>query len=147
MGSCLLADMIDWEHDMGDRLASKQLPILELQLHIDPKDREKLVKHIFYQKGITNKAIVAAESSMPTKIQFSTLVEELCQRLRTTLSSLLEAERDDLVREFNAGMLKANHSQKFRLKVTQAALPRFSALQEDNREGEDKNYTGTEKRS
>ena len=82
---------------------------------------------------------------MSTKINFFNLVEDLCQRLRNTLPSLLEAERDDLVREFNARILKANNSQKFRLLVTQAALPRFSALHEDNREGRKKLCRNREK--
>ena len=102
------------------------------------------MKHRIYQKEIANKAIVAAESSMSTKMNFFNLVEDLCRRLRNPLPSLLEAERDDLVREFNARILKANNSQKFRLLVTQAALPRFSTLHED-REGRQKLCRNREK--
>ena len=133
-------DMIKWEHDSVEQHDNGRLPVLDLLLHIDPEDRANPVKHRFYQKDIANKTVVQAESSMPTRMKFSTLVEDLCRRLRNTSPSLLEAEKAALVRKFDARMIKVNHSEKFRIHVTETALSRFSSLQEDEKLGRQRLY-------
>ena len=116
--------MIKWEADWPDKHSDIQIPVLDLKIFIDRQDRGELIKHRFYQKPVKNKSLVSANSGMLHRIVFATLVEEDSRRLCNTSPSLLEEEQKDLIREFNAWLwlMKAEHKETFRMKVTKAAI-------------------------
>ena len=92
-----ITPMVVWEHDWPDKHPDGWLPVLDIQMKVDPDDRDNLVKHKFYQKPVSNKNLVSADSCMPRNVKFSTLVEEGYRRLRNSSPSVLQAEQGSIL--------------------------------------------------
>ena len=87
-----VTSMITWEEDCQSFHPDQQLPMLDLKIHLDKNDYLTPIKYRFYQKQVANRALVAADSTMPQKMKVSVLTEEGSRRLRNTCPSLLAGE-------------------------------------------------------
>ena len=67
-------------------------------------------------------------------------MEDLCRRFRNTSPSLLGERMEQLVVDFNVRMAQGDHSQKFRLQVTEDAVRKYRGMMEADQDGTKKLY-------
>ena len=130
-----LTEMVKWEYDITDKYTDGFLPMLDLKVKIDKDDPMEPVKFMFYQKPMASRNLVSAMSAMPSRLVFTTLVEEGMRRLRNTSPSLIPTEKAALMKEFNLWMMQSGHTQEFRLNVTRKVMLKYKEARKTEDEG------------
>ena len=89
---------------------------------------------------MANRNVVSAYSAMPSRLTFTTLVEEGLRRLRNTSLSLVQVEKEFLLRQFNLWMSKGGHDEDFWLNVMRKVLLKYQDLIKKEARGERRLY-------
>ena len=96
-----VTEMLKWEMDVPDYHQDGKLTVLDLKLYIDSDDQNCPIKHIFYKKPVSSRALIPQVSALPTNTKRPILIQEGLRRVRSnSLSSQLE-EFTKTVRSFN----------------------------------------------
>ena len=109
------------------------LPVLDLNIWLDETDKSTPIKHMFYQKKVSNKSLVLAESAMPFNMKRATLVEEGLRRMKNCSPCLSWPNISNIMTEFNWCMMISGHKEKFRKDITLKVMDKYDKLLENDK--------------
>ena len=132
---------VDYPSQHGDR----KLPILDLKVWLEKKNREvegaqgqpvSVVLHEFFYKDLSSRSVINARSALPWNCKRTILTQEV---LRIFLNCSRELPWETVVAHVNYMMLRFQYSrynQKFRMEVVRSALSAYDRLVKLDASGE-----------
>ena len=124
---------IQLEADYPTRYEDRKVPILDLKVWIDERNR---VVHEYYMKPVASKAVVNHRSAMPLKDRRTVITQEIL-RIVLRCSPLLPWERVKMhVEEYMMRLQFSGYDEQFRQQVLRSAAKAYRKIKGKVRRGE-----------
>ena len=128
---------IEIEVDYPSKYSDKKLPILDLKVWLEEIDNKHYIKHEYYHKKISSKAVINARSAVSWKSKRTILVQQMIRIMRNCSSRDLPWE--DVCKHLSDMMKRiqfSGYDHKFRYEVVTSALKAYGIMKEKDVTGE-----------
>ena len=99
----------------------EKVPILNLKVWMEEKDRKRIIMYEHYRKGVATKTTIHTRSAVPTKQKKTILTQELLQIMRNCCPQLDEDQRNRHINEYMMRMQFSGYDKEFRFDVYNSA--------------------------
>ena len=120
------------KEDCPSNHVDREMPILDLKVSICNKEEGSRICHKFFKKPMATKELVTKDTAMPTFQKKSILIEEGRRRIKNFNLSTDWSEKMEEIRNFNRQMKKDNHTEKFRIEVTEKVIDKIKVEMEND---------------
>ena len=127
---------IEIEVDYPSKYSDKKLPILDLKVWLEEIDNKHYIKHEYYHKKISSKAVINARSAMSWKSKRTILVQQTIRIMRNCSRDL---PWEDICKHLSDMMKRiqfSGYDQKFRYDILTSALKAYGIMKEKDVTGE-----------
>ena len=129
-----IVQMIQVEEDCPSLHEDNKLPILDLKVWIEEKEKH-MIMYEYYRKPIANPLLILQKSAMPDKIKRTVLTQEAIRILRNCSKELVWDRKAELLSHFTERMRDSGYNQQFRLEIITSAIAGFEKMVEEERRG------------
>ena len=123
---------MDYPSNHNDR----KLPILDLKVWLEEVDNKHYIKHEYYHKTISSKAVINARSAMSWKSKRKILVQQTVRIIKNCSRDLPWENICKHLNEMTKRIQFSGYDQKFRYEVMASALKAYHIMKEKDVTGE-----------
>ena len=121
------------EADHPGRKSDNKLPILDMKVRMD---NEKFAVYQHYEKTVSSKQVIHAQSALSPRCKLSVHVNEIIRRILNTSSRLdWDNQTSPLLTDYMVRMKEAGYNEKYRKMVLERAFKNYDRMVNDADDG------------
>ena len=129
-------ESIEIEVDYPSNHRDQKLPILDLKVWLEEIDNKHYIRHEYYHKEISSKAVVNARSAISWKNKRAILVQQTIRIMKNCSRDLPWAKVCQHLNEMMKRLQFSGYDKKFRYEVITSAMKAYQIMKEKDRTGE-----------